>query len=142
MPPKRASFLSWGDDPQCSEIRKFLQDAGIVLDVRDVQKNPLTVSEIDRMIGFVPIEYFLNPNSKTFVENNIDPDRLDRDEAIKLIAADPTLLRRPIIRTNRLFTVGCDRKKICEMLQISPNGRSTQDEEKENGSHQPATPSK
>ncbi len=140
MPPKRAQFLTWGEEDQCVEIRKFLEEAGVVLEIRDVEKNPLTVSEIDRMIGYVPIEYFLNPSSRTFAKHHLDREEVDRDEIIRLIAQDPTLLRRPIIRTNRLFTVGCDRKKVCEMLQISPNGRSTSDEDKENGSPQPASP--
>ena len=140
MPPKRAQFLTWGEDEQCNEIRKFLEDAGVVLDIRDVEKNPLTVSELAKMIGYVPIEYFLNPSSKTFAKHHLDREQVDRDEIIKLMAQDPTLLRRPIIRTNRLFTVGCDRKKVCEMLQISPNGRPSQEEEKENGTPLPASP--
>ena len=131
MPPKRAAFLIWSDDEECKGIRKFLEDAGVVLDIRDLNKRPLSVDEVNKLVGFVPLEYFLNPQSGSFKKHNLDQDSLDRDKTIALIAGDPTLLRQPIIRTNRLFTVGCDRKRICEMLQISPNGKKHADEEHE-----------
>jgi len=131
MPPKRAAFLIWGEDEECQGVRKFLEDAGVVLDIRDLSKRPFTVDEVNKLIGFVPLEYFLNSQSDSFKKHHLDRDDLDRDETITLIAQDPTLLRQPIIRTNRLFTVGCDRKKICEMLQISPNGKKPVEDEKD-----------
>lgn len=131
MPPKRAAFLMWGDDEECQGVRKFLEDAGVVLDIRDLSQRPFTVNEVEKLVGFVPLEYFLNSQSDAFRKHHLDRDELDRDATIALIASDPTLLRQPIIRTNRLFTVGCDRKKICEMLQISPNGKHPADEEKD-----------
>lgn len=131
MPPKRAAFLMWAEDEECKGIRKFLEDAGVALDIRDLTKRPLTTSEVKKLVGFVPLEYFLNPYASSFKKHNLDQDNLDRDETIALIASDPTLLRQPIIRTNRLFTVGCDRKKICEMLQISQNGKKQAEEENE-----------
>lgn len=140
MPPKRAAFLMWGDDEECQGVRKFLEDAGVVLDIRDLSKRPFTVDEVYKLVGFVPLEYFLNSQSPSFKKHHLDREDVDRDETIALIAQDPTLLRQPIIRTNRLFTVGCDRKKICEMLQISPNGRKPADEEKDD--QQPQHPSR
>ena len=113
MPPKRAAFLMWGDDEECQGVRKFLEDAGVVLDIRDLSQRPFTVNEVEKLVGFVPLEYFLNSQSDAFRKHHLDRDELDRDATIALIASDPTLLRQPIIRTNRLCTVGCDRKKIC-----------------------------
>lgn len=136
MPPKRAAFLMWGEDEECQGIRKFLEEAGIVLDIRDLGQRPFTVDEVDKLVGFVPLEYFLNPHSISFTKHHLDQESLDRDKTIALIAKDPTLLRQPIIRTNRLFTVGCDRKKICEMLQISQNGKKPADEEKDDSPQQ------
>lgn len=138
MPPKRAAFLMWGEDEECKEIRKFLEDAGVVLDIRDLTKRPFTVNEVEKLVGFVPLEYFLNPRSDSFAKHHLDQDTLDRGNTIALIANDPTLLRQPIIRTNRLFTVGCDKKKICEMLQISANGKKPSEEEKDDQPHQPS----
>ena len=142
MPPKRAAFLIWGEDEECQGIRKFLEEAGIVLDIRDLGKRPFTVEEVKKLVGFVPLEYFLNPHSSSFAKHHLDQDNLDRDKTIELIANDPTLMRQPIIRTNRLFTVGCDRKKICEMLQISQNGKRPAEEEKDDLPHHAARTTK
>jgi arsenate reductase-like glutaredoxin family protein len=131
MPPKRAAFLMWSEDEECKGIRKFLEDAGIVLDIRDLTKRPFTVEEVEKLVRHIPLEYFLNPHSGSFTRYHLDQEHLDRENTISLIAKDPTLLRQPIIRTNRLFTVGIDRKKICEMLQISPNGKKPVEEEKD-----------
>ncbi|PWB68792.1 hypothetical protein C3F09_11000 [candidate division GN15 bacterium] len=141
MPPKRAAFLMWNEDEECRDLRKFLENAGVVLDIRDLTKRPFTFDEIDKLVGHLPLEYFLNSHSGSFTRYHLDQEHLDRDNTIALIAKDPTLLRQPIIRTNRLFTVGCDRKKICEMLQISPNGKRPAEEEKDE-SQPPPQPTK
>lgn len=142
MPPKRAAFLTWGEDEECKGIRKFLENAGVVLDIRDLTKRPLSAAEVNKLVGFVPLEYFLNPHSSSFKKHNLDQENIDRDTVVALIAGDPTLLRQPIIRTNRLFTVGCDRKRICEMLQISQNGRKQAEEESDELPQSPAKATK
>ncbi len=51
-----------------------------------------------------------------------------RNEVFELIASDYTLLKRPIIKSPRLMTVGYDKKKIAEMFQISNNGNEGSEE--------------
>ncbi len=143
MTPKRASFMTYGEDPQCAEIKKFITDAGVILDIRDLEKKPLTEYELDKLIGFLEITHFLNPMSGSYKKLDYDTKHPERDEIIKVMAKDHTLIRRPIIKTNRLLTVGCDRKKICEMLQISPNGKPDDERENNIGRQEPAsTPNK
>lgn len=134
MAQKRAAFLTYGSDPSAGEIRRWIEEAGVILDVRDIEKQPLTEVEIERMIGFLELDHFLNPMSKSYrlIEENGD-GHPDRRKIAKLIAADCTLLRRPIIKTNRLLTIGTDRRKIAEMLQISLNGRPDDDQRDSGG---------
>ena len=133
MVPKRATFLTYGTDDKCADIKQFIEDSGVLLDIRDIEKKPLTVREIESLVGHLDLNHFLNPMSRSFEKNGLDKDLPPRDEVIKMIVEDHTLLRRPIIRNNRLFTIGCDKRKIAEMLQISPNGKPPVDDEKENG---------
>ncbi len=133
MVPKRATFMTYGADEKCADIKKFIEDAGVLLDIWDIEKKPLTVRDIESLVGHLDLNHFLNPLSRSFEKHGLDKDLPPRDEVIKLIAEDHTLLRRPIIRNNRLFTIGCDKRKIAEMLQISPNGKSSADDEKDNG---------
>ena len=122
MPQKRATYITHGNDESCEEIRRFIEEAGIILDVRDVQDNPLTVEEMVKLFGHNPLIYFVNTASEVFTELGLDKALPGRDELLVLMAENPDLLRRPIVKSTRLLTVGSNKDKIAEMLQISRNG--------------------
>ena len=122
MAQKRATYMTYGDSQRCTEIRKFLEDAGVILDVRDIKKDPLSERELDLVLGHIPVSHFLNEASLTYKKKGLDKLIPERGEMIHMIAEDPTLLRRPIIKTIRLITIGCDKQKIAEMFQINQNG--------------------
>ncbi|HUV31623.1 MAG TPA: ArsC/Spx/MgsR family protein [Acidobacteriota bacterium] len=122
MAPKRAQFLTYGDDERCHDARKFIEDAGVMLDVRDIAENPLSVYELDGLLGYWDISHFLNRMSEAYSKYGLDKKLPGRDELLDLIAKDHTLLRRPIVRSGRLMTVGYDRRKISEMFRINQNG--------------------
>lgn len=119
MPPKRATFYSYGDDAKCLETKKFIEDAGYILDTRDISKSKFSFDELSRMIGYIDIKHFINQMSPSFTKYKLDKELPSRDEILKLMAEDYTLIKSPIIRTARLLTVGCNQKRIMEMLQIS-----------------------
>jgi regulatory protein spx len=122
MPQKRATFMTYGNDERCDEIRKFIEDAGIRLDIRDLSKHPLSFEELDHMFGHIPLTNFLNPASNDYTRLGLDRGLPDRRDLLQMMAENPGLLRRPIVRNTRLLTVGCNKDKIAEMLQISRNG--------------------
>jgi regulatory protein spx len=122
MPQKQATYMSYGTDERCEGIRKFIEDAGIRLIVRDLKKEPLSAEELDHLLGYNPIRDFLNPLAADYTKLGLDKQLPERRELLQIVAEHPDLLRRPIIKTSRLLTVGCDRKAIAAMLQISPNG--------------------
>lgn len=122
MALKRAKFYTYGEDTLCEEIKKYIEEAGIVLDVRDLAKDPFTRDELTKLIGFLDIKHFLNTTAKEYKTHNLDKQLPEREELIKILSEEPSLVRRPIIQNTRLITVGCDRRKISEMLQLSMNG--------------------
>ena len=122
MPEKRAKFLTYGEDERCEEIRKFIEGAGIRLIVRDMKTDPPSVDELKSLLGHISLTHFLNPASEAYSQKGLDKGLPERDEVFRLMAEDPSLLRRPIIKSVRLITAGCDKKKISEMLQINANG--------------------
>lgn len=130
MPPKRASFISYGTDEQCVDTKQFIEDAGVLLSVRDIEKEPLSPEEIGRLLGHFDPRHFLNMASPSYEAKGLDQKIPDRRELIGLIAEDHTLLRRPIIKTARLTTVGCDKKSIGLMLQLNENGQAPEEPQK------------
>lgn len=124
MVPRRAKFFSYGTDQQCDDTRKFIEEAGVLLDVRELDKSPFTARELEKLIGHLNVSHFLNTLAESYKKHGLDKKLPDRKDLIKLMASDHTLIRRPIITSSRLITVGCDKKKIAQMLQLNSNGDS------------------
>ena len=122
MAAKRVIFMSYGSDEACIKTRKFIEDAGVILQIRDMSEQPLTEYELNILIGQHRIGHFLNTSAPSLGKHKLDESLPPRNEIIKLMAADHTLIRRPIVKAGRLLIVGCDQRKIAEMLQISDNG--------------------
>ena len=125
MALKKVKYITYDENEQCTDIRNFIESAGIVLDVRDLTKEPFSEEEAARLISHFDISHFLNPMSKSYKSLGFDKRTPSREEIIKGIVEDYTLLRRPIIKNARLFTIGCNEKAISEMLQISRNGQNS-----------------
>lgn len=126
MAPRRAQFYSYGTDGPCTEVKKFIENAGILLEARNIEEKPLTIDELMDLIGYLNIKHFLNTSSKSYKKHGLDKELPSQMEIFKLIAADFSLLKRPIVRSKRLVTIGCDKQRIAEMLQIGPNGEATE----------------
>jgi regulatory protein spx len=122
MAQKTATYYGYGEEDQCAEVCKLIEDAGIHLHRRDMAKFPLSARELDGLLGHNPLTYFINPAAKEYEKLGLDKKRPERAEMLEILAENPELLRRPIIKSSRLVTVGCNKEKISEMLQISRNG--------------------
>lgn len=138
MVPRRAKMFVYGnDDVHCQEVQKFIKDAGILLDVRDVKEIPFTYDELMELIGFLNIDHFLNKASDSYDKLKLGESIPPRTEVIQMIVDDQSLLRHPIVKSARLITVGCDKEKISRMLQIDANGRA-EELPKDLGNRQPS----
>ena len=127
MPQKRATFMFYGNDERCEEMRKYIEKAGYRLDLRDLSKQPLSVEELDSMFGHNPLLYFVNPASSDYTKLGLGDEMPERRQMLEILAKHPGLLRQPIVRNTRLVTVGCNKAKIAEMLQINSNGESPEE---------------
>jgi arsenate reductase-like glutaredoxin family protein len=140
MAQRRATFLTYGNDDRSNELRTFIEGAGILLTVRDLRTQPMSVRELSKLLGHLPLMNFLNMGSPAFHANGLDDTLPPRENVMRMIAADQSLLRTPIIMTVRLLTVGYDKKKISEMLQIGEDaaqivGEGYREQPRKNGQH-------
>ncbi len=58
MAPKRAIYLTYGNDESCAETRQFLEEAGVVLEIRDLGKNPMNAYELMGILGYLDAKRF------------------------------------------------------------------------------------
>lgn len=124
MAPKRATFLCYGNDDICGDVRKFIEEAGVIIDARDLAENPLTEVELDRLVGTLNVAHFVNSLAPAYAKMGWDKGLPSREEVIEAMAKDHTLIRRPIVKSSRLITIGADKKRISDMLQL---GQSNND---------------
>ena len=61
-------------DQKCEEIREFLEQQDIRLEIRDIKKKPLRVNEIAKLIRHLELKHFLDTESAAYKKNK--PDRL------------------------------------------------------------------
>lgn len=66
----------------------------------------LTVEELDRLIGNRDYLDFLNPKNEVYRELGMKLDPPSRGEALKLMAAHPNLIRRPLLVEGRNVRFG------------------------------------
>lgn len=115
---KKVTLFTDPKDPYCVEIEKFLRSLEIILTVRDIRKTPLNYRQLTNLFKSFDLDHFINPCSTSTKSKSLDVSEANRKEALQRLADDNTLLRRPIIVCGRLMTIGYDRRRITEMLQV------------------------
>ena len=82
------------------------------MEFRDLDKNRLTVEELDRLIGDRDYREFLNSRNELYRERNMKERPPSRAEALKLMAAHPNLIRRPVVIAGKEIILGYDEPKL------------------------------
>ena len=114
----------------CEEVKEYLLEQDISLQIRDIGAKPLGRHEIDLLLRHYDLKHFLDTESKIYKRNKIDKSMPERNEIINMMVDDNDLLRVPIFVSGRLMTIGCNRDKITEMLQIRKNGPNSDKDER------------
>jgi len=81
-----------------------LLEEKVSFDSRDLDKERLTEDELDELIGERDYKEFLNTRNELYRNRNMKEHPPARAEAIKLMASEPNLIRRPLlIRGSRII---------------------------------------
>ena len=76
----------------------------VSFDSRDLDKERLTEDELDELIGERDYKEFINTRNELYRNRNMKEHPPARAEAIKLMASEPNLIRRPLlIRGSRII---------------------------------------
>ncbi len=85
-----------------------MEKRGYHLNYRDLVKDRLNASELQKLIGKHDHEDFLNPRSEVFRKKKMEDNPPSRREAISLMARNPDLIRRPVIVAGGRVVIGYD----------------------------------
>jgi Spx/MgsR family transcriptional regulator len=107
-PKKTVNFLAKSTCATCRKARHFMEKRGYRLNYRDLVKERLSASELQKLIGRHDHEDFLNPRSDVFRKKKMKDKPPSRREAICLMARNPDLIRRPVIVAGGRVVIGYD----------------------------------
>jgi arsenate reductase (glutaredoxin) len=93
-----------------------LQEKGVELELRDLAAERLTEKELNELIGSRDYREFLNPRNELYRERNMKEKPPSRSEALKLMAKEPNLIRRPIVIAGGRIILGFDETALNELV--------------------------
>ena len=85
---------------------------GAQLQERDLGKAPMSVEELEALIGDADIASFLNTRTALYRERKMKAKPPTKAEAIKLMVQDTNLIRRPIVMQGRTKVIGFDQEHL------------------------------
>ena len=77
-------------------------------DSRDIDQQPLSEAELDKLIGERDYKAFLSPRNELYRERNMAEKPPSRADAIKLMSKTPNLIRRPLLAHGSRVIIGFD----------------------------------
>lgn len=98
----------------CRKVKKWLEDNELDYIEKNIVTLPLNEVELRHIISRSEngTEDIISNRSKVIRETNIDLESLSLSELIRFIQTNPTVLRRPIVVSERHFQVGYDDEEI------------------------------
>jgi len=90
---------------------------GAELESRDLDKQRLTEAELDELIGSRDHREFLNTRNEIYRARKMKEHPPSRAEAIKLMAKEPNLIRRPIVLQGSQMVLGFDEEAYRKIIK-------------------------
>jgi arsenate reductase (glutaredoxin) len=109
---KSAQFLQKPSCTTCRKARAYMEKRGFDLHFRNLDKERLSSSELEKLIGHSDHREFLNTRNELYREKNMKENPPTRAEAIRMMVGEPNLIRRPVIVAGGRVVLGFDQEKI------------------------------
>lgn len=112
---KKVQFLQKPSCTTCRKARTFMEKKGFQLYFRDLGKDRLSSTELEKLIGKRDHNDFLNTRNELFRRKKMKKNPPTRKEAVRLMAQEPNLIRRPVIVAGGRIVVGFDEDGIARL---------------------------
>jgi len=112
---KKVLFMQKPTCTTCRKAKKFMERRGFQLYFRDLAKERLSAAELEKLIGRRDYTDFLNTHNETFRKKKMKDNPPSRREAIKMMAKEPNLIRRPVVVAGGRVVVGFDENGLARL---------------------------
>jgi Spx/MgsR family transcriptional regulator len=117
MAKAKIKFLHKPNCTTCRKAKALLEKKKAELELRDLGKDRLSAAELDHLIGKRDHRKFLNPRNALYRSRNMSKNPPSRDEALKLMAAEPNLIRRPVVLRGSDIVLGYDEDALSRLAK-------------------------
>jgi arsenate reductase-like glutaredoxin family protein len=90
---------------------------GAELESRDLDKQRLTEAELEELIGNRDFKEFLNARNELYRTREMKEHPPSRTEAIRLMAKEPNLIRRPVVIRGSQIVLGFDEEAYRKLMK-------------------------
>lgn len=92
-------------------------ELGAEIESRDLDKTPLSVEEIEALLGDRDYKLFLNTRNELYREKKMAEKPPSRGAAIALMSKNPNLIKRPILLRGGRLLLGFDEAAYRKFLK-------------------------
>jgi arsenate reductase (glutaredoxin) len=124
MATKKIKFLQKPTCTTCRKAKEFLDQLGAEFELRSLDEQPLSESELEELIGTRDYKQFLNPRNELYRVKNMKEQPPTRAQAIKLMAKTPNLIRRPVVVSGEEVVLGFDEQALRDLMAEKPRARA------------------
>ena len=101
----------------CRKARKFLDEHNIEHNFHDLREDGLDIQMLERWTQRMGWERLLNKQSLTWRKiPEVDRNDMNRDKALAAMIDNPTLIKRPVLETEKFIAVGFSEKRFGDFI--------------------------
>jgi len=108
----KIKFLQKPSCTTCRKAKAFLEKRKVELDLRDLGKDRLSVAELNELIADRDYRMFLNTRNELYRTRKMGQNPPSQEEALQLMAAEPNLIRRPVVLRGTNIGLGYDEEAL------------------------------
>lgn len=101
----------------CRRARKYLDEHNIEFDFHDLREDGLDIQMLERWSERMGWERLLNKQSLTWRKiPEVDRGTMTHDKALAAMIDNPTLVKRPVLESDRFIAVGFSEKRFGDFV--------------------------
>ena len=102
----------------CRRAQKFLIEHNIEFRFHDLRVDGLDIQTLERWADRIGWEKLLNKQSLTWRKiPEVDRAEISRSRALGTMIEQPTLIKRPILESDRFIAVGFSEKRFADFIE-------------------------
>ncbi len=102
--------------PATRAAERFFKERGVPFQSVDLKRKAMAPAEIGRFVTRFGIAALLDAEGKAYVEAGLKYLKLTERDVLMKIERDPALLRMPLVRADKMLSVGRDEESWKAML--------------------------